>query len=99
MGEKKGAPDEQAGRVERQYDAFAKVYDRLWALDAFEAWIHRSAAAGGFSLGETRVLDVACGTGALMKRLLVRPPSPRSVTGADLSRRMLQQARRRSWKR
>ena len=101
MKDKIRAEDVQTGRIERQYDAFARVYDRLWAfythatLDAFETWIHRSTAAGGFSLGGADVLDVACGTGALMERLLARTPSPRSVAGVDLSRQMLQQTRRK----
>lgn len=77
-------------RVKEQYDRLAGSYDERWraylsgTLAFLEDWLRLS--------GGERILDVACGTGELERRLLDDYPGLR-VTGVDLSSSMLDVAR------
>ena len=78
--------------IQAQYDRHATIYDRLWrrytdrTLGAVMNWLSLR--------GDERVLDVACGTGALIEWLLDRHPSLQ-VAGVDLSGAMLEVARQK----
>jgi len=75
------------------YAKFAANYDTRWAT--FSAHTHaRVLEQLPPDLTGKRVLDVGCGTGTLIKRLLERYPAVASVTGVDVSERMLRQARK-----
>ena len=73
----------------RSYDRLAPEYDRRWQfyVDATLQAVMRTAHFEGTE----RVLDLACGTGALEIRLLERWPELR-IVGADVSLGMLRQA-------
>jgi ubiquinone/menaquinone biosynthesis C-methylase UbiE len=75
--------------VRREYDRLATSYDRRWRTYV-DATLHAVLAGVGFQ-GQERVLDIACGTGELERRLLARWPNL-AVVGTDLSLGMLQQA-------
>ncbi len=77
------------------YDALAADYDRRW-----RGYIDRSLtkAIGSLDLdGHEQILDVACGTGELGKRLLERYPDLH-ITGVDVSPQMLMRARAKQLK-
>ena len=76
-------------RVKAAYDSLAPTYDRRW-----RSYIDVSLAKvlSALSLqGNERILDVACGTGELERRLFARWPDLR-ITGVDLCPNMLAQA-------
>jgi SAM-dependent methyltransferase len=79
-------------RVRAEYDALAPVYDRRWGR-----YIEASTAATlrriPLDAGE-RLLDIGCGTGLLLSRLVGRSPF-RELTGVDVSPGMVAQARSR----
>ena len=72
--------------VRQHYNRLAKIYDRRWrayvsrTLDFFQAWLELS--------GTETVLDIACGTGELERRLLREHPA-QQIWGVDLSEQML----------
>lgn len=79
----------QRREVQHVYDRLAPSFDRLEGpLDTLLVAAHRRRL---LRLAQGRVLEVACGTGRNL------PFSPRGcrVVGSDLSRGMLEQARRR----
>jgi SAM-dependent methyltransferase len=84
--------DSPRGRVRAEYDALATVYDQRWS-----GYIEASTAATlrrvPLDAGE-RLLDVGCGTGLLLARLIGRSPF-RELTGVDLSPGMVARARGR----
>jgi ubiquinone/menaquinone biosynthesis C-methylase UbiE len=75
--------------VRRSYDELASSYEARWKkyIDATLRLAMEPLELGG----QERLLDLACGTGELERRLLARWPRL-SVTGADLSRNMLRRA-------
>lgn len=84
----------EADTIPREYDRLAPRYDRRWrsylagTLDA---------VMGSLDLrGDERLLDVACGTGELERRLLARWPGLH-VVGIDLSRGMLDYAAKKAF--
>ena len=78
------APEQDPAR--REYTRDAARYDRRWAR-----YVERStdATLARLSLTATdRVLDIGCGTGALLERL-TRSIEPHRLTGVDLTPAML----------
>ena len=78
-------------RVRREYERLAERYDRRWA-----AYVERSLAmlrpwVEGAALG--RVLDLGCGTGALLPRLGRWKAEVSAYVGLDPSAAMLRLAR------
>jgi len=77
-------------RVRKQYNRIAEAYDRRWrgyvlsTLHCVEKWMRVQ--------GSERILDVACGTGALEKLLVARYPAQK-IVGVDISENMLSVAR------
>jgi ubiquinone/menaquinone biosynthesis C-methylase UbiE len=83
---------EVASRVEpvkRAYESLAPTYDRRWRsyIDVSLAKVLSAVPLEGHE----RILDVACGTGELERRLFARWPDLR-ITGVDLCPKMLAQA-------
>lgn len=78
--------------VAAQYDVWARVYDVLWRRYTENTLPVLQAAAAVRS--DERVLDLACGTGALARRLDGSVPDLRLV-GVDLSASMIDRARRK----
>lgn len=76
--------------VRNEYDRLAPDYDRRWRPCIGSTL---NAVLEGLSLSENAaLLDVACGTGELERRLLVEWPTLR-LTGIDVSSRMLECAK------
>jgi SAM-dependent methyltransferase len=80
--------------LQAQIDA-AKAYERLMVPALFGEWASTVADAAHIQAGE-RVLDVACGTGALAREVLPRTGGAEFVTGLDPSAGMLEVAKRLS---
>lgn len=78
--------------VRRVYDRIAPVYDLWGALTESRAQ-ERALQVAGLRDGE-RVLEVAAGTGLMLRSLVDRNPAGRTV-GVDISPAMLARARRR----
>jgi ubiquinone/menaquinone biosynthesis C-methylase UbiE len=79
-------------RIRAEYDALATRYERRWGRyvrASTEATLRRVQLSPA-----QRLLDVGCGTGFLLSRLLQEQPSVR-VAGVDLSPGMVAQARAR----
>ena len=77
-------------RVRTTYDALASLYDERWNKYIS---LSLSEIISVLSLqGCERILDVACGTGELERRLFAKWPGLH-ITGVDLSPKMLAQAR------
>lgn len=87
-------PRSAANAVRREYAALAERYDRRWAT-----YVERSLAllrpwTEGAALG--RVLDVGCGTAALLPRLRAWGADVSAYAGLDVSPEMLLAARAKS---
>ena len=80
---------ESSAAVREEYDRLAEDYDRRWSRYVEETL--RAVLDSVRFRGDERVLDVACGTGELQRRLLERWPAL-SLVGCDLSEGMLRQA-------
>jgi ubiquinone/menaquinone biosynthesis C-methylase UbiE len=79
-------------RVRAKYDALASHYEERWShyiAASVEQTLKRA-----HPLQDERVLDVGCGTGVLLERIVDRFPDAQA-TGVDLSPAMVAQARRR----
>ena len=73
------------------YQDFALVYDRFMDNVPYDAWADRICfLLAKYGCPRGPVLDLGCGTGAMTRRLFQRGFS---VTGVDLSERMLEIAR------
>ena len=75
--------------MRRSYDALAPTYDTRWRR-YIEATLNLASEPLELN-GDERVLDVACGTGELQRRLTGHWPELKLI-GADLSLNMLRQA-------
>jgi SAM-dependent methyltransferase len=73
--------------------AAAQAYEDLFVPALFSHWAEAIAAAADVTAGK-RVLDVACGTGILARRLASLTGSSQSIVGLDLTPGMLEVARR-----
>lgn len=73
-----------------EYDRLSFIYDRKWAR-YIQTTLDKVIELCHF-IGEEEVLDVACGTGELERRLLARYDKIR-ITGCDISPAMLKVAR------
>jgi ubiquinone/menaquinone biosynthesis C-methylase UbiE len=81
-------------RSRRAFDAQASVFDREhWGEHARALYDPVLAVLGGISFDS--ILDVGCGTGALLEKVLARRRPPSVVRGLDLSPEMLAVARER----
>lgn len=76
----------------REYADLAPVYDRRWRHYVETTARHTSDALAPHA-GE-RILDLGCGTGVVLARLVARPGTLR-LTGVDASPEMLSRARMR----
>lgn len=90
VGTSGGALDDVSGRSETP----AEVFDRLFLPAMAGPWAVRVADAARLGPGD-RVLDVACGTGAVASEALRRVGPEGQVAGLDLSPGMLAVARRK----
>jgi SAM-dependent methyltransferase len=84
----------QTDEVARQVETPAEVFDRLFLPALAEPWAIRVVEAAHLAPGE-RVLDVACGTGAVTAEALRRVGPNGDVVGLDRSEDMLAVARRK----
>lgn len=76
------------------YQRFAPGYDKSWAR--FSARTHAQVLAQlPQDCTGLRVLDLSCGTGSLIARILAAHPTIGPVMGVDVSAGMLRQARAR----
>lgn len=75
--------------VRESYDRLAESYDTRWAR-YIDASVRLAVEAIELD-GEERIVDLACGTGQLERRLLDRWPKLK-ITGVDVSPKMLGQA-------
>jgi ubiquinone/menaquinone biosynthesis C-methylase UbiE len=80
----------QDSSVPDQYDAWAKVYDLFWAryINQTLPVLQRAANVGPGA----RVLDLACGTGELERRMLEADRAAQ-IVGIDLAPSMIERAR------
>jgi len=78
--------------VLREYDRLAPDYDRRWSFYV-DATLRETLRRFELRPGQ-RLLDVGCGTGALLERLARSVPGA-ELSGVDASARMLAVARRR----
>ncbi|MFH1833743.1 MAG: methyltransferase domain-containing protein [bacterium] len=78
--------------IER-FDRWAANYDRSWTQRIFFGPVHRGAVdvAAGLAPNPTRILDVGCGTGALL-RVVAPRFSQADLMGADASVEMIRAA-------
>jgi ubiquinone/menaquinone biosynthesis C-methylase UbiE len=79
-------------RVRHRYDRLAGVYDRRWAAYV-DASVHETLRRVDLRDGDA-ILDVGCGTGALLAAIAERIPGAR-LAGVDLSPGMLAVAGRK----
>lgn len=71
----------------------AEAYESRFVPRLFGGWAERLVEAAGVAVGQ-RVLDVACGTGAVARAAADRAGTTGSVVGLDLNEGMLAVARR-----
>lgn len=89
------ASEQKADKVRRMFGAIAGRYDlnnRLHSFGRDQAWRRAAVRAAGVT-PDSRVLDVACGTGDL-SRLMLKAGAAH-VVGADFTLQMLDVARRK----
>jgi len=75
------------------FDRWAPSYDRSWTQWIFFRPVHQGVvgAAATVAAAPTRILDVGCGTGALLRLLCERLPQA-DLTGVDASPEMIRMA-------
>ena len=81
---------QQTEKLLKEYTAIAATYDRRWSAYLAASFTMTLDAVTG--LPATRVLDIACGTGLLLKSLAERPDHP-ELAGIDRVPAMLDVAK------
>jgi len=84
------SPPRQDRPVSDQYEAWARVYDRFWRRYMNQT-LPVAQEAAAVRAGE-RGLDLACGTGELLRRIAGATPEA-ELTGVDLTPAMVERAR------
>lgn len=82
---------DKAARVQAMFDAIAKTYERVNTVASFgrdAAW-RRAAVAAADVRADDVVLDVACGTGDMMRAFAAGLTRPAQIVGVDFSVEML----------
>src|SRR5262245_28122156 len=87
-----GATPMTGPSLQEQIEA-AEAYETLLVSGLTGEWASRVADAAEIRSGD-RVLDVACGTGALTRAVMSRTGSGSGVAGVDAGAGMLEVARR-----
>ena len=91
--ESSAAPDALRGALADEYDGAAASYDAKWR-DYTEQTVAFCLDALPALPANAAVLDLACGTSALLRALRRRPDAPARYTGLDNSAAMLAAAER-----
>ncbi|MCB9851045.1 MAG: bifunctional demethylmenaquinone methyltransferase/2-methoxy-6-polyprenyl-1,4-benzoquinol methylase UbiE [Phycisphaerales bacterium] len=89
---------DKARRVRNMFDAIAPTYERInriFSGGRDRAWRKRTVAAARVRPGD-RILDIACGTGDLLRTFHDRAPQAERYVGVDFAHEMLQRAAARS---
>lgn len=87
--------EDKSARVEAMFDAIAPTYERVNSVASFgrdTAWRRRAVAAASILPTDT-VLDVACGTGDMLRAFAAGSPAPSRLIGVDFAAGMLAQGR------
>ena len=79
-------------KVQQQYNKIADIYDKRW--QTYTAKTLTELQQRMTLVGSESVLDVACGTGLLEQELIKRYQNI-TITGIDISEKMLEQARKK----
>lgn len=82
----------QDASVPSQYDTWAQIYDLLWRR-YMNRTLPVAQQTAAVRPGE-KVLDLACGTGELLRRIAAETPGAK-LTGVDLAPKMVERARRK----
>ena len=85
-----GQPDKSA-RVRAMFNAIAPTYERVNTLATLGrdlTWRRRTVAAAAVQQDDV-VLDVACGTGDMIRTFARAEPPPARIIGVDFAREML----------
>lgn len=86
---------DKAVRVEAMFDAIAPTYERVNAVASFgrdATWRRRAIAAAGVRATDV-VLDIACGTGDMIRAFARSNPRPARIIGLDFAAGMLASGR------
>ncbi len=91
--DKRDASHRSNRRDVEHFDRWAATYDRSWTQRIFFGPVHRGVVdvAAGLAPDPARVLDVGCGTGALLRVVAQRFPEAELV-GVDASAEMIRMA-------
>ena len=85
---------DKAARVRHMFDSVAPRYElvnHLFSAGRDAAWRHRAVELAGVA-PEDVILDVACGTGDLLRTFSAHAARPRRLVGCDFSHGMLREA-------
>lgn len=88
------AQSDKADRVRRMFNAIAPTYElinRVFSLGRDGAWRNRAVRLARVTADDS-VLDIACGTGDLLRAFAAAPDPPRRLVGCDFARDMLLRA-------
>ncbi len=87
------SPRRRHKRDVERFDHWASTYDRSWTQRIFFGPVHRGVArvAAALAPEPARILDVGCGTGALLRAVARQVPEAELV-GVDASAEMIRMA-------
>lgn len=95
VGGGRGKPDGSAAALDREARPPAQVYEEQFVPALFRPWGRVVSELAGLGPGQ-RVLDVACGTGALTEAVCGRVEPGGAVVGLDANPGMLEVASRKN---